>query len=205
MNNFLLDDAISCIDGELIEMHLKKRNALRKKKVKNKAPIWMKWSSIAVACCVMLILATFIIQYIPVSYNLDYSYTGSNGEDTYILDENVWIYYVDGSNIKRERVSLPCTAENVFITWKHLNDIGDDIVFVSCKIESNGMESGSSFDGENVDNYKQGDYFVLNILITGNLKDYAKDENYSKLIESLKRSMTEYSNINFDEVNIQFE
>lgn len=62
MNNFLLDDAISCIDEELIEKHLKKRYALRNKKAKKKAPIWMKWSVAVAACLAVMIIAIPVIN-----------------------------------------------------------------------------------------------------------------------------------------------
>ncbi len=205
MNKYLVADAIGYLDADLLAEHLKKKEKLKNRSNSGKKTSILKWSSLAAACLVVVILATFVVQYIPVSYELDYCYTGSNGEDAYILDENVWIYYVDGSNIRRERVNLPCTAENVFITWKYLNDIGDDVVLISYEIKSNGIWDSSSFEGEDVDNYKQGNYRVLNIRISKNIENYIEGKNYNNLITSLKRSMTEYSNLEFDEVNVVFE
>ena len=205
MNKYLIADAINYLDTDMLAEHLKKKEKLKSRSKSGKKTSIIKWSGIAAACLVVVILATFVVQYIPVSYELDYCYTGSNGEDAYILDENVWIYYVDGSNIRRERVNLPCTAENVFITWKYLNDIGDDVVLISYQINSNGIEDSSSFEGEDVDNYKQGNYRVLNITISKNIEKYIEGKNYNDLITSLKRSMTEYSNLEFDEVNVAFE
>ncbi len=205
MNKYLVTDAISYLDADLLANHLEKKENLNNKASSKKKKSIFKWTGIAAACLVVAILATFAVQYIPVSYELDYSYTGSNGEDVYILDKNVWIYYVDGSNIRRERVNLPCTAENVFITWKYLNDIGDDVVLISYQINSNGIEDSSPFEGEDVDNYKQGNYRVLNITISKNIENYIEGKNYNNLITSLKRSMTEYSNLEFDEVNVAFE
>lgn len=205
MNKYLVTDAISYLDADLLAKHLEKKENLKNKASIEKKKSILKWSGIAAACLVVVILATFVVQYIPEIYELDYNYTGSNGEDVYILDKNVWIYYVDGSNIRRERVSLPCTAENIFITWKYLNDIGDDVVLISYQINSNGIGDSSSFEGEDVDNYKQGNYRVLNITISKNIENYIEGKNYNNLITSLKRSMTEYSNLEFDEVNVAFE
>jgi hypothetical protein len=205
MNKYLITDAISYLDADLLAKHLEKKENLKNKASIEKKKSILKWSDIAAACLVVVILATFVVQYIPVSYELDYNYTGSNGEDVYILDKNVWIYYVDGSNIRRERVNLPCTAENIFITWKYLNDIGDDVVLISYQINSNGIGDSSSFEGEDVDNYKQGNYRVLNITISKNIENYIEGKNYNNLITSLKRSMTEYSNLEFDDVNVAFE
>lgn len=205
MNKYLVADAISYLDTDLLAEHLKKKEKLKNKSNSKKKMSILKWSGVVAACLVVVILATFVVQYIPVSYELDYCYTGSNGEDAYILDENVWIYYVEGENIRRERVNLPCTAENVFITWKYLNDIGDDVVLISYEIKSNGIWDSSSFEGEGVDDYKQGNYRVLNITISKNIENYIEGKNYNNLITSLKRSLTEYSNLDFDEVNVAFE
>jgi len=43
--------------------------------------------------------------------------------------------------------------------------------------------------------------FVLNITVTKNLQFY---EDYELLIDSLEKSMSEYSNIDFDEINVLF-
>ena len=86
-----------------------------------------------------------------------------------------------------------------------MNDIGDDVVLISYQINSNGIGDSSSFEGEDVDNYKQGNYRVLNITISKNIENYIEGKNYNNLITSLKRSMTEYSNLEFDDVNVAFE
>lgn len=205
MNNYEFADAISCLDAEILEKHLEKKDKLRVKLKNRKKTRILKWSGVVAACLAVAIMTTFAVQYIPVSYDLDYSYIGNNGEDSFVLDENVWIYYVDGSNVRRERVNLPCTAENVFITWKYLNNIGNDVVLISCQINSNAIWDPSMFEGEPFDNYKLGDYYILNLTISKNIEKYIEGRDYNNFIVSLKRSMTEYSNIDFDEVNVFFE
>ena len=195
-----LIDAITDLDIDILNRYFDmKADLVAKKKPKKRT--WVKWASLAAACMVLVVMATFAMQYIPTEYNLNYSYVDANGRETYIADKNVWIYYVDSGDIERERVKLPCTAENVFITWKHLNTIGDEVELIEYKIVSNGNESTSDFEGEGVVNYEQGDYFVLNITVTENLQSY---EAYEELIDSLEKSMSEYSNIDFDEINVLF-
>ena len=195
-----LTDAITELDSDIIERYVRMKSTLAEKK-KPKHRAWVKWASAVAACFVLVIAVTFITQYIPTEYNLNYSYVGDNGKETYIASENIWIYYVDKGEIERERVKLPCTAQNVFITWKHLNTIGDEVKLIEYKIVSNGNESTSDFEGEGVVNYEQGDYFALNITVTENLQSY---EDYEVLIDSLEKSMSEYSNIDFDEINVLF-
>lgn len=193
-------DAITELDSDILERYVRMKNTLAEKK-KPKQRAWVKWASAVAACFVLVIAVTFITQYIPTEYNLNYSYVGDNGKETYIASENIWIYYVDKGEIERERVKLPCTAQNVFVTWKHLNTIGDEVKLIEYKIVSNGNESTSDFEGEGVVNYEQGDYFALNITVTENLQSY---EDYEVLIDSLEKSMSEYSNIDFDEINVLF-
>ena len=195
-----LIDAITDLDSDILNRYFDMKADLAAKK-KPKKRTWIKWASMAAACFVLVIAATFITQYIPTEYNLNYSYIDANGRETYVADENVWIYYVDKGEIERERVKLPCNAENVFITWKHLNTIGDEVELIECKIVSNGNGSTSEFEGQGVANYEPGDYFVLNITVTKNLQSY---EEYELLIDSLEKSMSEYSNIDFDEINVLF-
>lgn len=196
MTNTNLLQAMGRIDPKLIA---DAAPDVPQKKSANKT--WVKWASAVAACLVLVIALTFITQYIPTEYNLNYSYVGDNGKETYIASENIWIYYVDKGEIERERVKLPCTAQNVFITWKHLNNIGDDVKLLECKITSNGKEITSDFDSKDVVNYNQGDYFVLNITVTKNLQSY---EDCEVLVDSLEKSMSEYSNIDFDEINVLF-
>ena len=193
-------DAITELDSDILERYVRMKSSLAEKK-RPKQRAWLKWASAVAACFVLVIAVTFITQYIPTEYNLNYSYVGDNGKETYIASENIWIYYVDKGEIERERVKLPCTAQNVFITWKHLNTIGDEVKLIEYKIVSNGNESTSDFEGEGVVNYEQGDYFALNITVTENLQSY---EDYEVLIDSLEKSMSEYSNIDFDEINVLF-
>lgn len=205
MNEFVLVDAIGCLGADLLEEHLEKKEKLRGRVRKQKKMQLFRWAAAAAACFLLIVSASIGYQYIPTRYELDYSYIGSNGENINIADENVWIYYVDGTGIKRERVTVPCTAENVFITWKHLNGIGDEVKLISFKIVSNGIESSFELMGENVTSYKPGDWFAVNITISENIKNYGHGGKYDALMQSLKRSMTEYSGIDFDEVNIILE
>lgn len=197
MTNTNLLQAMGRIDPKLIA---DAAPDVPQKKRTNK--MWVKCASAVAACLVLVIAVTFITQYIPTEYNLNYSYVGANGKEMYIADENVWIYYVDNGDIERERVKLPCTAENVFITWKHLNKISDDVKLIEYKIISNGNEITSEFEGKGVVEYEQGDHLILNITVSEKLKSY---DNQTALIESLKDSMAGYSNIDFDEVNVSWK
>ena len=202
MNNYLFVDAVSYLDVDLLKKHLEKKERLRINPSRKRKRNIIRWAAAVAAWVCMLCGTNMIIQYIPVRYELEYIYGGSNGVNEFVLDKNVWIYYVDHSSMKRERVTLPCNAENVFITWKHLNHIGDEVHLLEYELISNTYESTTDYEGEGVANNAPGNHYVLNITVSANMKDYADSDI---LLSSLKKTMTDYLKINIEVVNIYFE
>ena len=202
MNNYLFVDAVSYLDVDLLKKHLEKKERLRiNPRRKNRTNI-IRWTAAVAACVCMLCGTNMIIQYIPVRYELEYICGGSNGVNEFVLDKNVWIYYVDHSSMKRERVTLPCNAENVFTTWKHLNHIGDEVHLLKYELISNTYESSIDYEGEGVANNAPGNHYVLKMTVSSELRTYA---NYDALVSSLKKTMTGYLNIDIDVIKIDFE
>ena len=202
MNNYLFVDAVSYLDVDLLKKHLEKKERLRINPSRKRKRNIIRWTAAVAACVCMLCGTNMIIQYIPVRYELEYIYGGSNGVNEFVLDKNVWIYYVDHSSMKRERVTLPCNAENVFITWKHLNHIGDEVHLLEYELISNTYESSIDYEGEGVANNAPGNHYVLNMTVSSELRTYA---NYDALVSSLKKTMTGYLNIDIDVIKIDFE
>ena len=202
MNNYLFVDAVSYLDVDLLKKHLEKKERLRINPRRKNRTNMIKWAAAVAACVCVLCGTNLLIQYVPVRYELDYNYGGSNGEDEYVLDKNVWIYYIDQTGMKKERVVLPCNAENIFITWKHLNQVGNDVQLLKYEIVSNDQENSTDYKGESVHNNTPGNYFILNITVSSELRTYA---NYDALVSSLKKTMTGYLNIDIDVINIYFE
>lgn len=61
MNNELLMDAISCLDGDLLAEHLKRKEELRRKPRRSLMPVILKWSAIA-ASLVLTVTSVFLIS-----------------------------------------------------------------------------------------------------------------------------------------------
>ncbi len=205
-DNCLLMDAIGYVDDAYLKKYFSMKETFSTKKQNRKRNIIIKWSAVAACLCLIVVLSSIIIPpYIPTEYNLSYSYVGDDGKEIYIPESNTWIYYVQNNHVKRERVKLPCSAQNIFLTWKHLNNIGDEVKLIKCEILSNGSEYITNFDGHDVANYDIGDYFVLDIVISKNIENYVNKTEQETLFETLKKSMTSNSSIDFDEVNISIE
>ena len=61
MNNELLMDAISCLDGDLLAEHLKRKEELSRKTKRSLMPVLLKWSAIA-ASLVLTVTSIFLIS-----------------------------------------------------------------------------------------------------------------------------------------------
>ena len=205
MNQHVIADAVGYLEADLLREHLERKAQLRGTPNSRRAKRVIKWTAAAAACVCVLCGTGLLLPFVPTRYELDYSYGGSNGEETFVLDKNLWIYYVDPttpSRIKKERVTLPCNADNVFMTWKHLNQVGDDVLLLNYEILSDHRVDSTDFQGESVVHNEIGSYFILSMTISAELKNY---ENYDALLSSLKQTMTDYLNIDIDVTYIHFE
>ena len=202
MNNYLIIDAISYLDADILAKHLEKKEKIRNKaKIKKKVNV-LRWSVVAACLFFAIVLSAITIPYIPTKYNLNYSYVGESGKEIFIPDSNIWIYYVDNSKIERKRVKLPSSPQNVFLTWKHLNNIGEVVSLIKCEVISDGVESVLTYDGKTVYEYGGNSVLVLNIIVSENLNDYIDESNRELVVDSLKKSITNCSNLKFKSVNL---
>lgn len=71
-------------------------------------------------------------------------------------------------------------------------------------IDSNSKTAVSEFDGEGVVNHEVGNYHIYN-LIYKIIENYYDTIDRELLLESLKRTMTGYSGIEYDEYHLILE
>lgn len=187
-------DAIGKVDDECV------RNAKEKKKSNKR--IWITVGSLA-ACMVLIFMAPFI--YIAFQGANSAEPEGAGGQDLAVESEYVWIYYVDGDEISRTSQYLPLSAEQIFYAWREQNNIGDEVAFIKVKIDSNSKTTESEFEGEGVVKNENGDYFVYNITISKRIEEYYHLIDSELLLESLKQTMTGYSELEYDEYNLILE
>lgn len=187
-------DAIGKVDDECV------RKAKEKKKSNKR--VWITVGSLA-ACMVLLFMAPFI--YIAFQGANSAAPEGAGGQDLAVESEYVWIYYVDGDEINRTSQYLPLSAEQIFYAWREQNNIGDEVAFIKVKIDSNSKTTESEFEGEGVVKHEIGDYFVYNITISKRIEEYYHLFDSELLLESLKQTMTGYSELEYDEYNLILE
>lgn len=186
--------------GDLDESKVKSAEKAPIKKAKTK---WIGYG-LSAAACVGLIIGTGIWynhSKNPTPNNTSSLNDDSSEVDIAIEQDNVNIFYLEGDNIQSVSEFLPCDPKIIFNSWKSHNGIGDEVQLIEVKIENNGTESVDSL----VASYTAGDKFIMNVKITKNLQNYYEGKSEEKLIESLKQTLTGYSDIDFDEFNLIFE
>ena len=113
----------------------------------------------------------------------------STNETTALAYSNINIYYLNGSSTEKTTKYLPCDPKVIFSEWKKLNNIGDDVRFIKCFINSNGKEEIN----ESTATYIVGDKATLELPISSDIKKYYEKHGEEPLLSSLKKTFTEYS------------
>lgn len=196
MKSIDLLEAIGEIDEKLLETANKKK--------KSKKAIIISFAA-AVACVALIFTSYFPFEKDPKDdFAVSSGEVNSGGEAAVLASDDISIYYVENGEIKSETKHLECAPETIFNVWKSKNNISDEVKLISSKIESNGTTSSYEVAGQKVMAYTIGDYFVYNITVSKNLENYY-GENKELLLEALKKTMTGYSYMSFDEVNLILE
>lgn len=197
--------------GNVDEAYVKKA----KGKKKSHKRMWITIGSIAASVIVVCMLS-IVINGMLAEKNAD-KYL--NDEEIVIACDDVWIYYVTDSEagdlnsydntisekINRQKEYLPLSPDEIFGAWKLKNKIGEDVKLIEVKIDSNSKTNQSEFEDEGVVKHEIGDYYVYNITISKSIENYYDTIESEILLDTLKRTMTGYSDIEFDEYNLTLQ
>ena len=190
MTKTLVLDAISFLDANIIAEHLKMKQSLTAAP-KKKKPLWLKCSALAAAVAIIC-LGAIAIQMIPVRLDVDYSTVQNSGKENACGSDVRWIYYVQNSKIKKKAVYIPtCIPETVFLAWKELNGIGNDVEMIEYKLSDNAKMANFYVNGVELKGIEFGsaDTIIMDVTISKSIKNYASGENFDKLIQSLEKTL----------------
>ncbi|MBQ8683941.1 MAG: hypothetical protein IJ518_05440 [Clostridia bacterium] len=188
-------DAIGQVDDGCVQRAREKQPARKRG--------WLAVGALA-ACLVLVLCSPLMIALrgansaAPEGIGGDKTGDAENG-DLAIQYADTRIYYVDGDTVRYAVRYLPQTAEEIFTAWREKNDIGGEVVLLDAVIEDNGTTVDN---GETVE-HTVGDYFILRLTVSENLKEYFEALDEALLLDSLKHTMTGYSGIDFDEYHLQ--
>lgn len=113
------------------------------------------------------------------------------------------IYYVAGNDIKSSREDIDNDSDVVFDAWKKLNDIGDEVKLIDCKVDVETIDTNETV--VDPDEYTPEKFRTIVITVSKNLEDYYSSVDEELLLMSLKVTMIEYSGTDFDACNIVLE
>lgn len=105
--------------------------------------------------------------------------------------KDVSIYYVNGAELACETEYLEADPQLVFASWKEKNGIGEEVLLLDCEIRSNATANIKDGMVEHV----LGDYHRLYLTVSKNLETYYEAVDSELLLESLKQTMWEYSDV----------
>ncbi len=115
--------------------------------------------------------------------------------------EDTVVYYVDGDTLGSGIKQLPQSGQAVFAAWRDVNSIGDEVKLLHIGIEDN---STTVDNGVTVE-HTVGEYFILRLTVSAVLTEYYEVLDETLLLESLKKTMTGYLDIDFDEYHLTLE
>ena len=122
MNKFLMIDAISCLDTDLLAEHLERKERFQTKSSKRKRSKIMKWSAAIVACITLIIIAIpTISNLIGYQSNLpeeeiferSNTYFSSYGELVSIIGDDTLLKNIDFSTLTDYELRLSHELDNV--------------------------------------------------------------------------------------------
>ena len=127
---------------------------------------------------------------------------GSERGDSTQAYGDVKIYYVKDGRLYYDTVHMALDPQEIFKSWKQKNNIGSEVELKEYRTENNAWSEEIS---SGVGYYHVGDTFYLFITVSENLSDYYSRSSEELLTDSLKRTLSEYGDSEYEEVNLILE
>ena len=156
-------------------------------------------TGIAALLAMATLLGVAAIALIPKTYDLDYEIPKHE-----YTKQIAQIYYTEDGKIKRESVLLPLTEQNVFMTWQHLNEVGDEVDILSYEVKEEPTANVPAGEETLWELLRQRlmpakPQKTVTVALSSQITSY---ENYDALIESLQKTFAEYAGIDTEQVRI---
>lgn len=161
---------------------------------------WKAWGAIA-ACFAMVAVIGTINLIKP--YQESETPQISQDQATTVPDDNLNIYYVsEDGTIEGKSIEGDSTAENIFNEWAALNGVSG-VTLVGSVYEEGGSEDLRESAINEEDAVETENYLKLTLTVSSEFSEYAEGENGDMLIESLRKTFSDYSD--FDEFNLAID
>ena len=155
---------------------------------------------IAAALALLACTALVIIPFIPKTYDLNYEMPKHQSSGT-----TVRVYYAnENGKLQSERVKMPDSAQNVFLTWQHLNEIDEQVQLLDYQITTEPM-AGTTVVPDTLWKFvmqqmgKRDEQTIVTATLSAGITSY---ENQDALIESLIQTIAKYAGVSPEQVRI---
>ena len=199
MNEQKFTELLGHIDPALIA-RAEKPVPMRQKPIFKRALITAVAAMLALTMCASLA----VIPFIPTTLGLDYLTSPSDGTEIAFKEQNAWIYYVKDGKQKREYVRLPGDTQNVFMAWKHLNGLGDEVQMLDYQFASDHAQA--TVVPDTLWEYLQQAFSPASGTVSVTLSpEITSCENYDTLIKSLTETLAKFAGIDPEQVKIMID
>ena len=199
MNEQKFTELLGHIDPALIA-RAEESVPMRQKPIFRRALIAAVAAMLALTMCASLA----VIPFIPTTLGLDYLTSPSDGTEIAFGERNAWIYYVKNGKQKREYVRLPGDTQNVFMAWKHLSAVGDEVELLDYRFESDHAQA--TVVPDTLWEYLQQAFSpasgIVSVTLSPEITSY---ENYEALIKSLTETLAKFTGVDPEQVKIMID
>ena len=199
MNEQKFTELLGQIDPALIA-RAEESVPMRQKPIFRRALIAAVAAMLALTMCASLA----VIPFIPTTLGLDYLTSPSDGTEIAFGERNAWIYYVKNGKQKREYVRLPGDTQNVFMAWKHLSAVGDEVELLDYRFESDHAQA--TVVPDTLWEYLQQAFSpasgIVSVTLSPEITSY---ENYEALIKSLTETLAKFTGVDPEQVKIMID
>ena len=206
MNKNLFSEGLGHIDVDAVERLLQIEQKLEKRQARRKRA-WIRPVLIAAALALLLCTVLVIVPFIPKDLGIEYQTAPEGTADIAYVQDHAWIYYTKpNGQTGQKNVKLPLAEENVFLAWKHLCGVGDDVELITYTVTTDEVASAQPVPGLWDALMQQISPMTEQKTVTVTLSEQiASYPNYRELIESLKKTLAKYAGIDPDQIIIKLD
>ena len=203
MHKDLFSDGVARIDPDAVERLLQIEQSMQAKQKRQRRARLLVIPAVALVALLVCITVA-VIPFIPKTYDLDYGEAALVEEKLFPNHKNVWVYYVnDKGTQKRERVRIPSSTDNVFLTWKHLNTVGDEVKILNYEYAENTDVMQPAVEPGTLWEFLQQQISPASKSVTVTLSPQITSyDNYDALIESLTETLAKYAGVTPEQVKV---
>lgn len=203
MHKDLFSDGVARIDPDAVERLLQIEQSMQAKQKRQRRARLLVIPAVALVALLVCITVA-VIPFIPKTYDLDYGEAALIEEKLFSNHKSVWVYYVnDKGTQKRERVRIPSSTDNVFLTWKHLNTVGDEVKILNYEYQENIDVMQPAVEPDTLWEFLQQQISPASKSVTVTLSPQITSyDNYDALIQSLTETLAKYAGVSPEQVKI---